>query len=115
MDFAGFPGFGAPRYTQVPDLLFDELLPELKCAELRVLLIIMRQTFGWKRDADAISLSQLTDRTGLTRPAVTSATQALEEMGCIIIERRENPDGGRATNVYRLRIRDEDTTQDSQV
>ena len=54
-----FAGFSSPNYTQVPDELFDVLLPALSDAELRVLLYIIRRTFGFKRDADAISLSQM--------------------------------------------------------
>ena len=39
-----FAGFDEPNYTQVPDALFDELLPHLGDAELRVLLYIVRRT-----------------------------------------------------------------------
>jgi hypothetical protein len=52
-----FRGFLSPNYTSVPDELFDELLPELSGSELKVLLYIIRRTFGFKRDADTISLS----------------------------------------------------------
>ena len=35
-----FKGFVSPRYTQVPDALFDELMAYLSGAELKVLLYI---------------------------------------------------------------------------
>src|SRR5688500_16170261 len=54
-----FRGFRCPTYTMVPDELFDELLVELSGAELKTLLYIIRRTFGFKRDSDAISLSQM--------------------------------------------------------
>ena len=54
-----FRGFSGPNYTPVPDELFDELMVELSGAELKVLLYIIRRTFGFKRDADMISLSQM--------------------------------------------------------
>ena len=54
-----FRGFDSPNYTPTPDALFDELAPNLTESELRVLLYIVRRTFGFKRDADAISLTQL--------------------------------------------------------
>src|SRR3954465_5970122 len=54
-----FRGFSGPNYTPVPDELFDELLVELSGAELKVLLYIIRRTFGFKRDSDNISLSQM--------------------------------------------------------
>ena len=37
-------------------MLFDELLPYLSEAELKVLLYIVRRTFGFKKEADAISV-----------------------------------------------------------
>src|SRR5215216_6536594 len=54
-----FRGFRSPNYTMVPDELFDELLADLSGAELKALLYIVRRTFGFKKDADAISLSQM--------------------------------------------------------
>lgn len=49
----------------VPDGLFDILLPRLSGAELKVLLYIVRRTFGWKKNSDRISLSQFEN--GITR------------------------------------------------
>ena len=36
------------KSTPVPNAVFDEHLKELKAAELKVLLIIIRQTLGWE-------------------------------------------------------------------
>ena len=58
--YPDWPGFDAPRYTPVPDDLFDLWLPHLSGAEVKVLLYICRRTFGFKKDADAISLAQIT-------------------------------------------------------
>ncbi len=44
-----FKGFISPRYTQVPDALFDELMAYLSGAELKVLLYIIRRTLGFKK------------------------------------------------------------------
>src|SRR5438105_483252 len=54
-----FQGYVSPNYTMVPDELFDEQLPDLSGAELKVLMYIIRRTFGFKKDSDNISLSQL--------------------------------------------------------
>jgi hypothetical protein len=74
-----FEGFTSPSYTQVPDELFDVLITQLSDAELRVLLYIMRRTFGFKREADTISLSQLvsgiTTRDGQVLDRGTSGAQ----------------------------------------
>src|ERR671918_242761 len=54
-----YQGYSSPNYTPVPDELFDEQLPDLSGAELKVLLYVIRRTFGFKRDKDTISLSQM--------------------------------------------------------
>src|SRR4051812_28685588 len=56
-----FLGFCSPNTTPTPDDLFDRFLPELNGGELKVLLYIIRRTFGFKKDTDSISLSQLSD------------------------------------------------------
>ena len=79
-----------PNSTPVPDTLFDELLAELSGAELKIVLYIIRRTFGFKRQSDKISLNQLIngittrdgrvlDRgTGLARDSVAKAVRSLE-------------------------------------
>jgi hypothetical protein len=56
-----FQGFTSPTYTQVPDELFDELMPRLSESELKVLLYVVRRTFGFKKSADDISLKQMVE------------------------------------------------------
>ncbi|MFC2108523.1 hypothetical protein ACFLS5_03585 [Candidatus Bipolaricaulota bacterium] len=36
-----------PGSTQVPNEIFDDIMPGLDDTELRVLLVINRQTLGW--------------------------------------------------------------------
>jgi len=91
-----FIGFSSPRYTQVPDELFDELLSELTGAELKVLMYVVRRTFGFKRDSDHISLSQMVNGivkkdgvvldkgTGLAKDSVARATKSLVEKGILV-------------------------------
>ena len=112
-------GFLKPTTTPTPDEIFDVWLPELTLSELRVLLYIVRRTFGFRKDADAISLSQLTkgitkktgevlDRgTGLSRPSVFKAVQRLEEKGLIEVRRDLADDGVNEINIYSLRFREE--------
>lgn len=69
--------FKAPEWTQVPNQLFDSLIPTLKEGELRVLLVILRQTFGWHKDWDRIPISQLMSKTGMKRKAVCNSTTSL--------------------------------------
>jgi hypothetical protein len=116
-----FAGFRSPRYTPTPDELFDELLAPgvLTEAELRVLLYIVRRTFGFKKDADAISLSQLTDGiiktdgirldwgAGVKRAAASRAVQSLERKGIIHGTRTRSRARGNETTVYSLVMADD--------
>ncbi len=56
-----FGGWIPPNFTMIPDQFFDEVMSHLSEAELRVLLSIMRRTFGFKKARDNISLSQMVD------------------------------------------------------
>src|ERR1700732_1738686 len=72
--------FSKPNYTQTPNEFFDEIAITLKEGELRVLLVIMRQTFGWgNKQWDRISISQLMQKTGMKRDAVVRSTKSLVE------------------------------------
>ena len=75
--------FSSPNYTQTPNDFFDDLLKTLKEGELRVILIIIRQTFGWKKKADRISLSQLAEKTGMERKSVCRSLNSLIEKGLV--------------------------------
>lgn len=111
-----FIGFNSPRYTQVPDELFDELLSELSGAELKVLMYVVRRTFGFKRDSDHISLSQMVngitkkdgvvlDRgTGLVKDSVARATKSLAEKGILVRKLVTSPERGCQASEYSLRV-----------
>jgi len=115
--YPDWPGFEAPRYTPVPDEVFDLWLPHLSGAELKVLMYIIRRTFGFKKDADAISLAQITkgivkrDGTrldggaGVVKSSAVLAIQELEAKGLIFAERQQTAEHGDEPTVYRLRLR----------
>ena len=108
------PGFRKPTTTPTPDELFDEWLSVLSFAELKVLLYIIRRTFGFKKDSDAISLRQITegittrdgrvlDRgTGLSRKAAFQAVHSLEGRGLLTVNRTTADDGVNQVNIYSL-------------
>ncbi len=111
-----FDGFKSPQYTMVPDEIFDRLLPYLSPSELKVLLYLVRRTFGFKKDSDTISLSQICNGiktrtgkvidngTGLSRPAVIKGLKVLENNNIIIAHRSKNYKGEKQTNTYSLNI-----------
>src|SRR5579871_5361905 len=112
-----FQGFAHPTTTPVPDELFDLLAPRLSEAELRVLLYIIRRTFGFKRDRDAISLTQmvagiktrdgkvLDQGTGMSRRGVMKGCSGLIEKGIIKVEKRWSEQGDNEINIYSLRFK----------
>lgn len=69
----------------VPNPVLDALLPDLKDTELRVLLVLVRQTFGWNRPHRPVVLSYraLKERTGRESEAIARAIGSLRARGLI--------------------------------
>lgn len=114
-----FGGFEPANTTPVPDVLFDELLTKLTGTELKILLYIIRRTWGFKKDADAISLSQfqkgiitkdgrVLDRgSGISdRKTILTTLSSLEAKGCIQIERSKTASGDNDTSIYRINFKE---------
>jgi len=111
-----FRGFVSPRYTQVPDELFDDLMAHLSGAELKVLMYIIRRTFGFKKDTDNISLKQictgiktregevLDKGTGLSLSTVQVALKGLIEKNCVLTVRNRSKEKGDEATTYSLNI-----------
>lgn len=69
-----------PNTTQVPNVLLDVVMPQIKNASLRVLLAIVRKTYGFGKRADKISLTQLQRATGLSRQGVVNGIGGLGKL-----------------------------------
>ncbi len=117
-DDFNFNGFEPANTTPVPDVLFDELLSYLTGAELKVLLYIIRRTRGFKKETDAISLTQfqkgITTKDGKQldkgcgiddRQTIINALASLEKKNCIVSEKGKTPIGDNAVTVYRICFR----------
>lgn len=76
-------GYDAPNYTQTPNLLLDEHLPDMGHAETKVVLVVVRKTMGWHKRADVISLTQLEKLTGLSRQGVLNGIEDAIERGVL--------------------------------
>lgn len=85
-----------PNTTQVPNFIFD-LIPRLSEAELKVLMVIIRKTYGWHKDTDKIAASQLEKLTGLSYSAIKKARASLRTKGLKLIKYKGN---GRAITEY---------------
>jgi phage replication O-like protein O len=117
---ATFPGFQFPNTTQIPNEVFDTLMSKLSGGELKVLLYICRRTFGFRKDSDSISLSQISkgittkaghvldQGTGLSKRQVQRALRALEGRQVILVERKVDETGLHEVNTYRLNVQSGD-------
>lgn len=98
-----------PNTCQIPNAFFDVLLPQLGDAELRVMLYLMRQTFGWNRDWTEKGfgrLDQICKSAGISRQGAINALKGLRERGAV-----ESRKVGVAFE-YRVRVHDVDTSTD---
>lgn len=83
-------GYQAPNHTQMPNILLDEHMAKMGEAELRVVLAVCRKTFGWHKDKDMISFSQLQQLTGLSRESVSTGVQQALARGVLGRTKRGN-------------------------
>lgn len=77
--------------TQTPNEIFDKHLPYLNKAQLKVLLVVIRQTLGWidpktkkRKRKDWISIQFFIKRTGLTFKSVSIAIAELIRRDLIV-------------------------------
>jgi len=120
-----FEGFDTLNGTIVPDVFFDFLAPELTDCELRVLLYLMRRIFGFKRESDDISISQLADGlvkgsrqldrgTQMSKSSVKRGLAGLRLKGVVVAVRNTSAARGNEPTTYTLRFRGQplDTGED---
>ncbi len=97
-------GILVPSAFQVPNEVIDEgWLRELTGGEIKVLLFIIRKTFGFNKiGGDRIPLSQIIAGTGLSRQSAVSAIGVLEKCQLVRVIRGMSPDGAKNINFYQL-------------
>lgn len=100
-----FQGFSSPHTTPTPNELYDQVMADItSLAELKVIMYVIRHTFGWGKFVDRISLTQFmhgiktrhaiqdgdtlkiiettVDRgTGLSQPSVTAGVRQAVQHG----------------------------------
>ncbi len=75
--------------TPVPNVVIDQYLKALNLSELKVLMVVIRKTLGWKagingrKERDWISSGQLSQITGLSKRAITGAISSLLDKNLI--------------------------------
>jgi len=101
--FAGFEGYTSPHYTQVPDQFFDEHMRHLSGAETKIMLVLFRQTLGWKKRSEKMSVPQIALRAGSGESTVRRVMKELEEKGLVQVTRHTTQAGDPDANIYTIR------------
>lgn len=88
-------------YTPISNELIEKLAgaAALSARELRVLLVIMRKTWGWKKKKDRISLGQVATLTGIGRQHISTIVASLVKRGYLL---RDIPVGGKGIRTYEI-------------
>lgn len=74
----------------MPNWYIDNVMPKVSSGATTVFMIICRQTIGWQKESDTISLSQFMQFTGLTKPTVIKAIKELTAVGVIVVTTENN-------------------------
>jgi len=74
--------------TLVPNLVIDGLMPRLRDTEFRLLLVVLRQTWGWHKERDWLTHGQLKRRTGRSSAALSKAISVLVRANLILVRNR---------------------------
>lgn len=81
-----------PKFTPVPNAVIDEWMRALSDVEFRIVMVIVRQTYGWEEDPktgrrkekDWISHSQLSQKTGRSPSSISVALKrVIDELGYV--------------------------------
>lgn len=73
-------------YTKLPNVFVDNWIQRLAPTAVVIYLAILRQTTGYHREADAISISQLAKKTGMCKNSILRSIKILEANGLILRE-----------------------------
>jgi len=74
------------NFTQVHNVVFDEMMAELTNSEFKLLMIIIRQHYGVNELSRTISIPYIAEKTGLTRSEIVTAMIGLLEKNIIDIQ-----------------------------
>ena len=75
--------FSEPNTFPVPNELVDSAMKNCTTTEICVLLVIIRQTWGFGKTWDYLSISQITKKANISRQGARNAARELEEKGYI--------------------------------
>lgn len=71
-------------YTQLSHSVVDDIMPIVSPAEFKIIIFVLRKTRGWQKALDALSIGQIQDGTGLSKPTITNAITRLVSEGYMV-------------------------------
>lgn len=79
------------NFTKIPNEILEALAKiRLGSYETRLLLFIIRKTYGWHKKTDWIALSQLSEGTGISKPNVCRTIRSLVARNIIVRGRNKH-------------------------
>lgn len=96
-----------PNFTQIPNVYLDEYMRELDSDTFKVLMVLSRKIYGYHKDSDRISQSQIIELSGLTKKMVKKALRILIERNLINVVESETRFKGRRYELILCEDREE--------
>tara|TARA_R100000278_G_scaffold122699_2_gene109574 strand:+ start:1113 stop:1490 length:378 start_codon:yes stop_codon:yes gene_type:complete len=75
-------------FVRIPNRIFDEHMKTLSGNEFLLYMAIIRKTWGWNKNSDKISHSQLMGMTGLSNKTVVKCLETLQQKELIALTKR---------------------------
>ena len=90
------------NYTRVPNIILDDTT--LNVYEFRIMSHIARQTIGYGKKSDGISLSQFVKATGISRDKCLRTIATMKKKKLIKVIKQTSASGGKSYNRYSLTL-----------
>ena len=90
------------NYTQIPNIILDDAT--LNVYEFRIMLHIARQTIGYGKKSDGISLSQFVKATGISKDKCLRTITTMKKKKLIKVVKQTAASGGKSYNRYSLTL-----------
>ena len=91
-------------YTKTPNACFIIMI-FMTGSAYKVFMHIIRQTIGYHKKSDGISISQFVENTGVSAKQVNTAIKQLKELKVITVKSQTLKSGGKSYNRYSLNMR----------
>ena len=83
--YAPLPSGQFNYYTKVPNVFFDKVMRKLPPSEYMVLMLFVRKLYGFHKNTDMISVSQIVKLTSTSKNTIKRALSGLESKGLITV------------------------------